>query len=226
MLSTEIDVVGERLLLHPYGALYWPRLRWLVASDLHLGKAAHLRKGGSAIPEGHDEATLDRLAQVLAAFRPDRLLILGDLFHSSHNKRWEAFSQWALQCPVPIHLVPGNHDVLADRRYAEAGVQVCDDTIEEGPFVLSHEPLNRPGVYGISGHLHPGVVLLGKGRQHMRLSCFWFGVDQAILPAFGKATGLHIVHPLPGDRVYARTDHAVIDVSSAMGGHIGTKRSR
>ena len=44
MLPAEISVAGERLVLHPHRALYWDRLRWLVVSDLHLGKAAHVSR--------------------------------------------------------------------------------------------------------------------------------------------------------------------------------------
>lgn len=213
MLIAEIAVAGERLLLHPFRALHWPRTGWLMLSDLHLGKAAHLRKGGAALPEGHDERTLERLDMVIAAFRPQRIVVLGDLFHSSVNTSWERFAQWVGTAPAPIHLVPGNHDILADRRYAEAGIQACDERIEEGPFVLQHDAKERGGCYVIGGHLHPGVALWGKGRQHLRLPCFWFGARRGLLPAFGTGTGLHIVAPGARDRVLACTDRAVIDVS-------------
>lgn len=213
MLIAEATVAGERLELHPYRALHWPRMGWLLLSDLHLGKAAHLRKGGAAIPEGHDEATLSRLDTVIAAFRPQRIVVLGDLFHSSANAAWDRFAQWAGSAPAPIHLVPGNHDILADRRYAEAGVRVCDESIEEGPFVFQHDAAERPGRYAIGGHLHPGVALAGHGRQRLRLPCFWFGARRGLLPAFGTGTGLHIVAPGAADRVLACTDRAVIDVS-------------
>ncbi len=213
MLIAELAVAGERLQLHPFRALYWPRMGWLVLSDLHLGKAAHLRKGGAAIPEWHDERTLKRLDTVIEAFRPQRIVVLGDLFHSSVNASWDRFAQWAGSAPAPIHLVPGNHDILADRRYAEAGVHVCDESIEEGPFVLTHDAKERRGCYVVGGHVHPGVALTGQGRQHLRLPCFWFGARAGLLPAFGTGTGLHIVTPGLGDRVMACTDRAVIDVS-------------
>jgi len=40
MLPVPISVAGEDLVLPPCRALYWPYKRWLVVSDLHLGKAA------------------------------------------------------------------------------------------------------------------------------------------------------------------------------------------
>jgi DNA ligase-associated metallophosphoesterase len=213
VLIAKITVANEELLLHPLRALHWPRMGWLVLSDLHLGKAAHLRKGGAAIPEGHDERTLQRLSTVVEVFRPQRIVILGDLFHSSVNAAWDRFAEWAGQQSAPIHLVPGNHDILAQRRYADAGVQVCDESIEEGPFVLTHDAKLRPGAYVIGGHVHPGIQLSGKGRQRLRLPCFWFGERMGLFPAFGMGTGLHVVEPGTRDRVLACTDRAVIDVS-------------
>jgi DNA ligase-associated metallophosphoesterase len=226
VLSAEISVAGERLLLHPHRALFWPRMRWLIVSDLHLGKAAHFRKVGAALPEGQDEGTLDRLDALIANFRPERLMLLGDLFHSSHNSSWAPFTAWALRQRLPLHLVPGNHDILAERRYAEAGIQVCDGTLEVAPFVFAHEPQHRPGYYGIGGHIHPGVVLSGRGRQRLRLSCFWFGERLAILPAFGLSTGLHLIRPERTDRVYACTEQAVLDVNGAFSGRATSPHSK
>jgi hypothetical protein len=47
----------------------------------------------------------------------------------------------------------------------------------------------------------------------LRLPCFWFGREQALLPAFGTGTGLHIIDPGGTDRIWACTDRAAIDVS-------------
>ena len=63
----------EAFVLHPHRALYWPAQRCLVVSDLHLGKAAHLRKGGAPLPEAHDHSTLDRLTALIRTFAPKRL---------------------------------------------------------------------------------------------------------------------------------------------------------
>jgi DNA ligase-associated metallophosphoesterase len=216
MLSVEVTIAGEQLVLHPWRALYWPRMRWTVVSDLHLGKAAHLRKGGAALPEGHDARTLQRLDRVLADHPSERVLFLGDLFHSAHNHAWERFVEWAHGRTEHLHLVPGNHDVLALRRYEEARLQMCADALEEGPFIFAHEPFERQGCYVIGGHVHPGVLLLGQGRQNLRLPCFRFGPHTAILPAFGSSTGLHLQDPGPHDRIHALTDRAVIDVSDAV----------
>ena len=43
--------------------------------------------------------------------------------------------------------------------------------------------------YVLAGHLHPGVRLHGPGRQSVRLPCFAFGRNAALLPAFSEFTG-------------------------------------
>ncbi|MCB9199198.1 MAG: metallophosphoesterase, partial [Flavobacteriales bacterium] len=159
---------------------------------------------------------LQRLEGLVGVFRPERLVVLGDLFHSVHNHRWAPFATWVKQLGIPVELVPGNHDILAHRHYREAGLTLHDDTVEAGPFVFTHEPVERPGCYVIAGHVHPGVRLSGLGGQSMRLPCFRFGPQQALLPAFGMATGLHLQRPTVEDRTYAVTERAVLDVSGLL----------
>ena len=216
MHVAEVLVAGEQFLLHPFRALFWPRERWLVVSDLHLGKAAHFRKSGAPLPEGQDAATLHRLDVVMETFQPDRLLILGDLFHSSHNKQWDLFHGWAHAQNAALHLVTGNHDILTLEHYEAAGLQVSTDPLVIGPFAWAHEPMEMPDRYSIAGHIHPGVVLKGPARQRLKLPCFFFGESRAILPAFGLSTGLFLVKPGPTDRVFSCTERAVLDVSRSF----------
>lgn len=216
MHVAEVFVKGEQFLLHPYRALFWPRERWLVVSDLHLGKAAHFRKSGAPLPEGQDAATLHRLDVVMETFQPDRLLILGDLFHSSHNKQWDVFQRWTQAQRTALHLVTGNHDILAFEHYEAAGLQVSIDPLRIGPFAWAHKPMEMPDRYSIAGHIHPGVVLKGAARQRLRLPCFLFGERSAILPAFGISTGLYMVKPGSTDGVFSCTERAVLDVSRSF----------
>jgi metallophosphoesterase superfamily enzyme len=65
----------------------------------------------------------------------------------------------------------------------------------------------------MAGHWHPAVLLKGRGRQRLRVPCFWFGKQNALLPAAGAFTGGHVIEPEPGDRVYAWTRDAVWEVS-------------
>ena len=65
------------------------------------------------------------------------------------------------------------------------------------------------GVYALAGHVHPGVVLAGRGGDRLRLPCFHFGARVGVLPAFGTFTGMHPIKRDPGDRVFVVADNAV-----------------
>jgi metallophosphoesterase superfamily enzyme len=71
------------------------------------------------------------------------------------------------------------------------------------PFLACHEPALPPSGYALCGHLHPGVRLHGHGEESARLPCFVLGQRHAILPAFGRFTGLAMVVPSPALRIVA-----------------------
>lgn len=216
MRTHDISIREESFTLDPHGGIYWKRKRWLMVSDLHLGKAAHLRKAGAPLPEGSDARTIARLGALIDHFLPDRVVILGDLFHSAVNRAWEPFQSWCLTQRVELHLVPGNHDRISERRYRDANLIVQDgDLLEEG-FRLRHEPpTDDLQGYALCGHVHPGIVISGKARQSERLRCFHVGTKATVLPAFGLTTGLYAIDPAPTDRVFACTSKTVLDVTRA-----------
>jgi DNA ligase-associated metallophosphoesterase len=210
---TLFDWQGQRLVLHASGAAYWKEAQTLFLADLHFGKAMHFRKRGIAVPPALADANWDRLAMVLLEFKPQRVVFLGDLFHSSYNSEWEGFKVLLSGfAQTHFELVRGNHDLPDDAPYRDMGLQVHDKPLAAGPFCLSHEPLPTipEGLYGLAGHIHPGVVLRGRGRQSLRLPCFYFGPRQGILPAFGLFTGLGIIEPEPGSRVFVLAENQVI----------------
>jgi hypothetical protein len=51
--------------------------------------------------------------------------------------------------------------------------------------------------------VHPGVRLIGSGFDSARLPCFALGERRALLPAFGRFTGLAPIRPGPRERVIA-----------------------
>ena len=62
---------------------------------MHLGKVAHFRKHGMAVPNQAIFENFTRLNEVVAIFKPETIIFLGDLFHSKMNKEWELFANWA-----------------------------------------------------------------------------------------------------------------------------------
>ena len=210
-----IAVRGETLRLLPERAVYWPRAQTLFVADVHLGKTATHNAYGRGLPQADTADDLTRLASAIERTGAQTLVVLGDLIHAAKGRdalTLQAFEAWRGAHPaLEIRLIRGNHD-----RGAEAPESWRLITLESpamlDPFILTHAPAESESGYVLSGHLHPGVELKGRGRQLLRLPCFWFGENAAVLPAFGGFTGLSMVRPRIGERIFAITDHSVIEV--------------
>ena len=51
LATHEIEILGEKLILTNQRVVFWPKESALILSDLHIGKTAHFRKNGIAIPK-------------------------------------------------------------------------------------------------------------------------------------------------------------------------------
>lgn len=204
----------QHLWLSPERALFWEEEKALVLSDLHLGKSGHFRKSGIAIPQQVNKNDMQRLMQLIQYFQPRSVIVVGDMFHSRSNKELDLFLKWRKDFPdLSFHLVKGNHDILADEWYREAGLDLHAERLELPPFRFIHEENEtdyQGPHYTLSGHIHPGVLLRGTGKQSLRFPCFYFGSKQCILPAFGGFTGLAIVNPTADDRVFAIVEDSLL----------------
>src|SRR5690606_18196423 len=118
---------------------------------------------------------------------------------------------------MQFELVLGNHDIMSGLQYERKGMLLHDELIMD-KFILTHHPQEEvsPHLYNLAGHIHPGVCLYGKGRQALTLPCFYFGVQQALLPAFGVFTGLARIKPVKADKVYVIVEHKVMAVGDTV----------
>ncbi|MGY3214044.1 ligase-associated DNA damage response endonuclease PdeM [Mucilaginibacter sp. HD30] len=207
----------QDLLLLPQKAIYWQQQKALMVADVHLGKTGHFRKAGIAVPRDLEQNDLAVLSDLVAEFKPERIIFLGDLFHSDINADWEWFAMWRQQFPkVIIDLVRGNHDIIADKYYDQLNIALHKQMII-GPFLMLHHPLTEDDLqlvtqYAFCGHIHPGIHLTGKGRQSITLPCFAIGSRQAILPSFGKFTGRVAVRSSKTDKIFAVLKDKVVGV--------------
>jgi len=64
--------------------------------------------------------------------------------------------------------------------------------------------------FSFCGHIHPGVVINGLGKQSLRFPCFYFTNHHCILPAFSKFTGMATIQPSSSDFVYAIVENSLI----------------
>jgi DNA ligase-associated metallophosphoesterase len=205
-----IEVAGESLFLDARRAIHWPRLRWLMVADLHLGKASLMRQAGAALPRGTTTRDLDRLGALVDTHGPQRLIVLGDLIHGRERleAEWlEAFARWrGAHAGLELVLVAGNHDRhMPLERFGFVVVGEC----EAAPFVLRHAPDPHASLHVIAGHVHPGVRVR-DGRLRQRFPAFWSGPRRTLLPAFGSLCGLSPNDAASDDRVYAATPGGVL----------------
>lgn len=209
----ELELKGQQLSLLAEKAMIWQDKACLILADLHMGKITHFRKSGLPLPRQAELENYERLSTILLNHKIDRVLILGDLFHSTMNSEWDIFSRFLSEFShISFELVHGNHDILPGEAYTHDNFTLLGERYTEGPFLFSHKQESEATGYNIYGHIHPGIRLEGKGRQSLRLPCFAFGENEAILPAFGTFTGLHCLNPGYSDKIFVISGYSVMEV--------------
>ncbi len=185
---------GETFVLSNQRALYWPSQQTLILSDLHLGKAAHFRKNGIALPAQVTVQDLSRLESLINHYLPLQVIIAGDLIHAGANGElsyWEALVR-KHSAAVRFILVRGNHDRLPTESLKKTGIHAVHDHLKIGQIGFSHELHDNLENPVVTGHFHPGVRLKLPTKKWLSLPCFAITERQIILPAFSLFTGLDI----------------------------------
>lgn len=193
IVSKKIECNDEILELTNQRVLFWSKENALILSDIHIGKSGHFQKSGIPIPSSVLQKDLMRLENLINHFSPNKMIVVGDLFHASYNKELDAFKDWLKQFQeLEIHLIKGNHDRLSNRIYEDFNIKIYQKELVIGKlkFVHDFDKIDE-NLFTISGHTHPGVSIKGKGRQRIKLPCFQVTNHQLILPAFSLFTGLN-----------------------------------
>ncbi|MCS6818731.1 MAG: ligase-associated DNA damage response endonuclease PdeM [Chitinophagales bacterium] len=211
----KVDVAGEELFLLPQRAIWWPDKQTLIVADTHFGKVQHFRKSGLAVPHSVFQKDLETLNELFRIYNPSRCVVVGDMFHSSINSEVHVFEVWRAQYPdAAFTLVRGNHDILNERQYREMDIELAGE-LHIPPFSFTHKPKAEAtgnGLLNFCGHIHPGVLLRGPGKLRLKVPCFYFDDRQALLPAFAHFTGLEIIQPRAGAKIFAVTEEEVIQL--------------
>jgi DNA ligase-associated metallophosphoesterase len=210
----KIEIFGEQMELLPQKGVFWGRERILFLADVHLGKVNHFRRSGIPVPPKANERNLELMMDLINLTKPQRVICLGDLFHSHYNPEWEVFGELVKHfVRISFELVLGNHDIMSEQQYVRKGI-VVHETLRIAPFVFTHHPLEASDgeFYNLSGHLHPAVSLQGKARQSVTLPCFYFGENMGLLPAFGTFTGMARIHPKKNDRVFVIVEEKILEI--------------
>ncbi len=197
--------------------IYWENENALILSDLHLGKAGHFRKSGIGVPQTVYKEDLQRLFSLIQFYKPAKLIIVGDLFHSAANNEMNLFLKWRKDLPdLKIELVKGNHDILSNKFYNTADITLTHGHYNLNAFCFTHDIadmcVDENTSYTFSGHIHPGITLKEAGKQSLSFACFYFGEKYAVLPAFSRFTGLYNIQSKPREKVFAVVEDQVIKV--------------
>lgn len=185
MSGAPVHLAGERLMLDPGGAVFWPAQSLLAVADLHLEKGTAAALRGQLVPPFDTRATLDILAGLLRRYRPRIVVALGDSFHDSKGAErlqpGDSQRLSAMMASTRFVWVLGNHDP-APQLPGEA-----TESFRLGPLTFRHQAAG-PAEADISGHFHPKTTVAVKGANVSR-PCFVFDSRRLLLPAIGAYTG-------------------------------------
>lgn len=201
-------------------AIFWKDRKSLIVADIHLGKTGHFRKSGIGVPSTIYKEDLHRLFNMLVYFRAEQLIVVGDMFHSRHNKEFELFKKWRKDCSgLSIELIKGNHDVVGEEWYRDANIATYETKTYDRQFSFVHDitevnKLQDPGEFTFSGHMHPAVMLRGGGRQSLSFPCYYFRKQFGVLPAFSHFSGHMSIKPSADDYIFAIVNKSLIKIAS------------
>ena len=174
----------------PSRALFIPETKELLICDIHLGKAEYFQQNGIPLTNNSDQNNFARIKKIVKKYSPEKLIILGDLFHSKYSidktlqKKVEDLPELL---KTNVELVLGNHDVGCDIK----NIKIFDFKKTKN-ITFSHEPVNSENKknLNICGHYHPKIYIKNNGDK-LSFRCFAMDINKNVLyiPAFGDLTG-------------------------------------
>ncbi len=188
--SLDFNWRGTVLELYANQVLFIPVTKELLISDIHIGKAEYFQSKGIPLTNNEDENNIDRIYKLFDKFKPNKLIILGDLFHSKYSlnknliyKLEKLFKTFRNE----IELIEGNHD----KGCFIDGISYLKEKRSLN-LLFTHEPITKKdkNILNICGHYHPKLILKNN-QDKLSFKCFAFDSynNNLYLPAFGDLTG-------------------------------------
>ncbi|MFO7619472.1 MAG: metallophosphoesterase [Thermoplasmata archaeon] len=177
----------------------------LAIADLHLGYEAALQAEHVSIPRFQLEPMLERLSRLLDRYRPELVVINGDLKHEfSRNKsqEWDEV-ETVLEAlkDVDVVAVRGNHDNYLKAILAPKGIRMENSyRLASGKIVFQHghKKLDADDGFSIFAHEHPVIRMRDEVGARITLPCFLHDRknDFLLMPAFSPlASGTDVLSP-------------------------------
>ena len=176
--------------LLPSRAIFIPETKDLLICDIHLGKAEYFQKNGIPLTNNSDQNNFARIKTIVKKYSPEKLIILGDLFHSKYSID-KTLQKKVEDLPsilkTNVELVLGNHDLGCNIK----NIKIFSIKKNKN-IIFSHEPvyLANNKFLNICGHYHPKLYLKNNGDK-LSFRCFAMDMkkNSLFLPAFGDLTG-------------------------------------
>jgi putative SbcD/Mre11-related phosphoesterase len=180
-------------------ALWFPREKILVISDLHIGHEEAMNRAGIFLPRVQFKQIMQDLRKIFEIVGSvEEIIVLGDLKHEFGKISDQEWSEtlkvldFLLEKSKKVVLIKGNHDTVLGRIAEKKGIEIKNYYIR-GEKVFAHghklfpEMMDRKIRTFILGHRHPAVIISDKYKKE-RYKCFlvgkWRGKNVVILPSF------------------------------------------
>ncbi len=187
------------------------QLRTLVVADLHWGYVESHRAQGNLLPAWGDADIAQQLNALVADYRPQEMIWLGDSRHSLAGRT--AAEAFLAASPVRVCIVSGNHDKRWPR--AEGGVSA-----RRTGFFLHHgdQAIEVPDdAIEIIGHHHPALSRQDGAGSRLKLPALVATARRLVLPAFSPwAAGAPWQLGAIGETVYAIGSKRIFTVSPEL----------
>ena len=195
-------IVGRGCVLDSRRALYHPESNWLAVADIHFGfELNRARQHGAILPNWGMAATEKRLQQLLTAYKPRTLIMVGDIMDGGGSvTETMALIKRLRDCVADLICIEGNHDRPALRKGSH-----FTPSYTAAPFFFHHghkfdrmaASQHEPGLVHVTGHEHPTLNISDGAGLRLRLPALVqqkretnrSPVENWILPAFSPWAG-------------------------------------
>lgn len=192
-------------------AVFFETLGVLAVADVHWGYATSHRAAGNLLPMWGDEEIARTLAALIADYAPREMIWVGDSLHALSGR--DAAEEFLRGSPVPVTLLPGNHDRRWRADFAMHATR-GDYMFHHGdvPLALAESQIE------VIGHHHPSFSWYDGAGGRVKLPALVHGPRRIILPAFSPwAAGVPWNEALREDeQLWVTSPKRVFAVTAAM----------